>query len=402
MDLKLKKVIIILILTLVELNCQDLVKNQAITGDSSLVKSAYAQIDTTNSENTNENIYQSRQNAITRAVGQVSPAVVGITVTEIQRVVQRNPFMDDPYLRYFFPELFRDRVFERPVTNMGSGFVISPDGYILTNDHVAGKGDEIIVTLPGGERHKANLVGTDRVSDVTLLKIDGDKFPYLKMGNSDNLIVGEWVIAFGNPFGLFELSNQPTVTVGVISAINRNWGKIPESGRVYKDMIQTDAAINHGNSGGPLVNSLGQVIGMNTFIYTGSRYEQGFVGIGFAIPINRILKISEQIKASGGVNRNIWWGFKVQDLNEVIIRALGLKVKQGVIITQIDAGSSADKAGLRTEDVILRVGNQTITNTDAIVKILEDMDVQVGDDIEFYVVRDKKEQKINMKLLETR
>jgi serine protease Do len=402
MDLKMKKMILILVFTLIELNCQDLVKKQEMNGDSSLVKSAYAQTDTINNGNIGEDIYQSRQNAITRAVDQVSPGVVGITVTEIQRVVQRNPFMDDPYWRYFFPELFRDRVFEKPVTNMGSGFVISPDGYILTNDHVAGKGDEIIITLPGGERHKAKLVGTDWVSDVTLLKIDGNKFPYLRTGNSDNLIVGEWVIAFGNPFGLFELSNQPTVTVGVISAINRNWGKIQANGRVYNDMIQTDAAINHGNSGGPLVNALGQVIGMNTFIYTGSRFEQGFVGIGFAIPINRILKISEQIRATGGVNRNIWWGFKVQDLNEIIIRALGLKVKEGVIITQIDAGSSADKAGLRTEDVVLRVGNQTVTNTDTIIKILEDMDVQVGDRIEFYIIRDKKEQKINMKLLEAR
>jgi serine protease Do len=285
---------------------------------------------------------------------------------------------------------------------MGSGFIISADGYILTNDHVAGKGQEIIVKLPGGERHKAVLVGTDRVSDVTLLKIDGNNFPFLSMGNSDNLIVGEWVIAFGNPFGTFELSNQPTVTVGVISAINRDWGKIPESGRLYKDMIQTDAAINHGNSGGPLVNALAEVIGMNTFIYTGSPYEHGFVGIGFAIPVNRIIKISEQIKTSGGVNRNIWWGFRVQDLNEVIARALGLKVMQGVIISQIDPGSSADKAGLKSGDVILQVADQKVMHTENIINILEDMDVQVGDSIEMLIIRDQKELRIKMKLLEAR
>lgn len=398
-----KRLILLLILIIpIEWNCRnrDNLQNQII--DSLSIKSAIAQTDTIQPENVQDRLYSARQNAITQAVAHVSPAVVGITVTEIQRVVQRNPFLEDPYWRFFFPELFQDRVFERPVTNLGSGFIISSDGYILTNDHVAGKGDEIIITLPGGERHKAILVGTDRVSDVTLLKIDGKNFPYAKLGNSDDLIVGEWVIALGNPFGLFELGNQPTVTVGVISAINRNWGKIPESGRVYKDMIQTDAAINHGNSGGPLVNALGQVIGMNTFIYTGSRYQEGFVGLGFAIPINRIKKISEQIKASGGVNRNIWWGFKVQDLNDVIVRALELKVKQGVIITQIEPGSSADKAGLKTEDVIIRVGNTSISNTNAIIKILEDMDVQVGDSIEFLIIRDKKEQKINMKLLELR
>lgn len=398
-----KRLIFLFILIIpIEWNCRnrDNLQNQII--DSLSIKSAIAQADTLQSENVQDRLYSTRQNAITQAVAHVSPAVVGITVTEIQRVVQRNPFLDDPYWRFFFPELFQDRVFERPVTNLGSGFIISPDGYILTNDHVAGKGDEIIITLPGGERHKAILVGTDRVSDVTLLKIDGKNLPYIELGNSDDLIVGEWVIALGNPFGLFELGNQPTVTVGVISAINRNWGKIPESGRVYKDMIQTDAAINHGNSGGPLVNALGQVIGMNTFIYTGSRYQEGFVGVGFAIPINRIKKISEQIKVTGGVNRNIWWGFKVQDLNDVIIRALELKVKQGVIITQIEPGSSADKAGLKTEDVIIRVGNASISNTNAIIKILEDLDVQVGDSIELIIIRDKKEQKINMKLLALR
>jgi serine protease Do len=391
-------IITVFLVIFFELNCQNIAERPAGANDSSLVKSAYAQSDTNNREIAGEQIFQSRQNAITRAVAKVSPAVVGITVT--QHVVRRSPFLDDPYLRYFFPELFRDQV--QAIESMGSGFIISADGYILTNDHVAGKGQEIIVKLPGGERHKAALVGTDRVSDVSLLKIDGNNFPFLNMGNSDNLIVGEWVIAFGNPFGTFELSNQPTVTVGVISAINRDWGKIQESGRLYKDMIQTDAAINHGNSGGPLVNALGQVIGMNTFIYTGSPYEHGFVGIGFAIPVNRIIKISEQIKTGGGVNRNIWWGFRVQDLNEVIARALGLKVIQGVIITQIDPGSSADEAGLKSGDVILRVGDQTVVNTDNIINILEDMDVQVGDSIDMLIIRDQKEQKIKMKLLEAR
>jgi len=398
MDRMFRVIITVFLVIFFELNCQNIAERPAGANDSSLVKSAYAQSDTNNREIAGEQIFQSRQNAITRAVAKVSPAVVGITVT--QHVVRRSPFLDDPYLRYFFPELFRDQV--QAIESMGSGFIISADGYILTNDHVAGKGQEIIVKLPGGERHKAALVGTDRVSDVSLLKIDGNNFPFLNMGNSDNLIVGEWVIAFGNPFGTFELSNQPTVTVGVISAINRDWGKIQESGRLYKDMIQTDAAINHGNSGGPLVNALGQVIGMNTFIYTGSPYEHGFVGIGFAIPVNRIIKISEQIKTGGGVNRNIWWGFRVQDLNEVIARALGLKVVQGVIITQIDPGSSADEAGLKSGDVILRVGDQTVVNTDNIINILEDMDVQVGDSIDMLIIRDQKEQKIKMKLLEAR
>ena len=184
-------IITVFLVIFFELNCQNIAERPAGADDSSLVKSAYAQSDTNNREIAGEQIFQSRQNAITRAVAKVSPAVVGITVT--QHVVRRSPFLDDPYLRYFFPELFRDQV--QAIESMGSGFIISADGYILTNDHVAGKGQEIIVKLPGGERHKAALVGTDRVSDVSLLKIDGNNFPFLNMGNSDNLIVGELVIA---------------------------------------------------------------------------------------------------------------------------------------------------------------------------------------------------------------
>jgi serine protease Do len=195
------------------------------------------------------------------------------------------------------------------------------------------------------------------------------------------------------------LNDQPTVTVGVISAINRDWGRVPE-GRIYMDMIQTDAAINHGNSGGPLVNALGQVIGMNTFIFTGSRYEEGSVGIGFAIPINRILMIIDQIKQKGGVNRNYWLGFKVQDLNTVITKALGLKTKDGVIITQVDPGSSAAKAGLATEDVIIKVNGHRVTDSESLISILTDTDLQVGDRLDLVILRNKEVKTIDMKLLE--
>ena len=165
-------------------------------------------------------------------------------------------------------------------------------------------------------------------------------------------------------------------------------------------MIQTDAAINHGNSGGPLVNALGQVIGMNTFIYTGSRYEEGSIGIGFAIPINRILRVIDQIKQKGGVNRNYWLGFRVQDLNPVITKALGLKTKDGVIITQVDPGSSAAKAGLATEDVIIRVNDHRVTDSESLISILSDTDLQVGDKLDLVILRNKEEKNIEMKLLE--
>ncbi len=384
--------------------CQNNQQSQSILSDSLLLQTVHAQSNTANSQQVSHDISTSRQNAITLAVAKASPAVVGISVLEIRkyRYRQRNPFFDDPLWRQLFPELYRDRIYEQPVQSLGSGFIISSDGYILTNDHVAGDGSEILITLPGGEQHKAELVGTDHESDISLLKIDHINLPTIKMGNSNELIVGEWVIALGNPFGLFELSNQPTVTVGVISAINRDWGRMPESGRVYMDMIQTDAAINHGNSGGPLVNSLGEVIGMNTFIYTGSQYQEGFIGIGFAIPINRIHKIVNDIKKKGQVNRNFEIGFRLQNLNQVLIRALDLKVNQGVIVTQIDPGTSADKAGFQLEDVIISLNGKMVRNTDQIINLLTDMDLQVGDILNFNIVRNGKEMQIKMKLIEKR
>ena len=264
--------------------CQRPSNSSAEGVDTDLISDAETHTDEENRVRLNEQISESRQNAITRTVKEVSPAVVGINVLEIREFRQRSPVYNDPLWRQFFSELFKERVYQQKVESLGSGFIISSDGYILTNDHVAGEGIEIVVTLPGGERHNAEIIGTDRVSDITLLKIDGRDLPFIRFGDSDDIIVGEWVIAVGNPFGLFELNNQPSVTVGVISALHRDWGKDRESGRVYLDMVQTDAAINNGNSGGPLVNSSGQVIGMNTFIFTGSASEHGSVGLGFAIP----------------------------------------------------------------------------------------------------------------------
>jgi serine protease Do len=361
--------------------------------DSLFLENAIAQNSADRMMQQTQEIYDSRRNAITRAVKKVSPAVVGINVLEIERYRQRSPFHGDPFWEQFFP----DRYFEREVKGLGSGFIISSDGYILTNDHVAGNATEIIITLPGGERHNAELVGTDQVSDISLLKIDARDLPFIEFADSDSCIVGEWVIALGNPFGLFEMNNQPSVTVGVISALHRDWGKASE-GRVYLDMIQTDAAINEGNSGGPLVNSLGKVIGMNAFIFTGDPYQHGFIGLGFAIPINRIKNIVEEIKETGSVNRNIWWGFKVQNLNPLIIKALGLDVKQGVIVSSIEPNSSAEKSGLKTEDVIIRANDHIVTSVDRMIEILEDMDLRVGDEITFVVIRNKKHIKLSLTL----
>lgn len=355
--------------------------------------------DTIEIQTANDEISNSRQNAITRAVAKVSPAVVGINVTQVRRIVQRSPFsIDDPVWRAIFPELFRDRVYEQKIKSLGSGFIITADGFIITNEHVVENAAEILITMTNGEHHQAEIIGVDRMTDIALLKIKGEDLPYLEFGNSDDLIVGEWVIALGNPFGLFELNDQPTVTVGVISAVDRDWGKT-ETGRLYMDMIQTDAAINHGNSGGPLVNSLGQAIGMNTFIYTGSRYQEGFIGIGFAIPINRVREIVDELHRKGSIERNFWLGIlDGQDLNPFIVKALDLNVNEGMIITQIERNSPAFKAGLREEDVIIALDDQKIASRKAFIDAISSMDIRVGDNLKFTIVRRNKTLDVNVKL----
>ncbi len=338
-----------------------------------------------------QDVYDSRHNAITKAVAKASPGVVGINVTAIEEYT--DPFFrffeDDPFFRYFFGDRFKYRV---PVRSLGSGFIISPDGYIVTNDHVIGDAREIVVTLSTGEKYKAKVVGKDPVSDIAVLKIDAKKeLPYLKLGNSDDVIIGEWAIAMGNPFGLFELGNQPTVTVGVISAVKMNLHSV--GGRIYRDMIQTDAAINSGNSGGPLLNALGEVIGINTVIYTPN---QGNVGVGFAIPINRAKVIINELVRKGKIDRDFKIGMRVQTVDENIARYFKLPKAEGVIVTDVASGSPAQKAGFKEGDLIIEVNGEPVKDDQSLVEIIQMS--KVGDVLNFKVLRDDKEITIKMKL----
>ncbi|RMD93259.1 MAG: PDZ domain-containing protein [Calditrichaeota bacterium] len=327
----------------------------------------------------NDQINSIRHTAITEAVAKVSNAVCGINVTQIREYVT-NPFLDDPFLRYFFP----DRIYREAVKSLGSGFLISENGFILTNEHVISNATEIMVTLPDGSSKEAKIVGADVTTDIALLKIDGDNYPYIRFGNSDDVIIGEWVIALGNPFGLFEINAKPTVTVGVVSAVDRDFGRL-ESNRVYQDMIQTDAAINQGNSGGPLVNSLGEVIGMNTFIYTGSKYNTGSVGIGFAIPINRIKRVLKELKEYGEVVRTWRSGLEVDNLTPLMLRYFG--VKHGVIVTNVEHDSPAERAGLEVGDIIIEVNGKKISRVQDIWQIIEESDIHGGDILKLKVYR---------------
>lgn len=331
-----------------------------------------------------QDLYQSRETAITNAIEKVSPAVASITVTQIKQYATRPSMFRDPFFDQFYPY----QLYNQKVQGIGSGVVISPDGYVLTNNHVVEDAMEIIVTLPGGEELEADIIGLDSVTDLALLKLNGNRFPYADLGDSDSIIVGEWVIALGNPFGLFELNNQPTATAGIVSAINMDFRQ--KKAVVHQDMIQTDASINRGNSGGPLVNSLGEIIGINTFIYTGSDYASGSVGIGFAIPINKAKAIAEELKNNGQIDRSYNTGLQVQPLTERLARHLDIKRTSGVIIIEVEDNSTADQVGLKAGDIIISVEGKSVNDARDIKRIITENDLRPGDKLNMRIYREGK------------
>lgn len=347
------------------------------------------------SQQETDQISNSRQNAITRAVARVSPAVVGINVTEVRE--QQGLIPSDPFFRRFFDQdpffrqYFGNRKYE--VKGLGSGVIISPDGYIITNDHVAGNATEITITLVGGKRLKAELIGTDPLSDVALLKVDGNDLPHATLGNSDEVVIGEWAIALGNPFGLFEINDKPTVTVGVISSTGMNLGR--QNNRVYRDMIETDAAINGGNSGGPLVNSLGEVVGINTLIFTGG-VSQTFVGYGFAIPVNKVKRIVAELRKRGKVERDIWTGFEAQQVDARVARYFGMAEVQGVIVSDVFRNGPAEKAGIKVGDIILEISGEKINSEEELFAVLND--ARPGDTLRLKIYRERKELQLQLRV----
>lgn len=335
----------------------------------------------------NDLITKSRSNIITETVGQVSPAVVGINVTEIREY--RDYLSRNPFWRHYFG----DRVYQQPVKSLGSGVIISPDGYIITNDHVAGKAVEVIVTMTDGSRYDATIIGTDEATDLCVLKIEGENFPYVEFAEDETLLIGEWAIALGNPFGLFAINDKPTVTVGVISSIGMNIGAYEN--RYYLDMIQTDASINGGNSGGPLVNSIGELIGINTIIYSPNQ-GSGSVGVGFAIPIWRVKKIVQEIMENGSVDRNFWTGLSVDNITDQIAEALQLEKSRGVIVTHVQPGSPAAKSGIKPYDVICKFGKYTINDSNILIGALTDY--RPNENIDLSIIRNKENITKTMKL----
>jgi serine protease Do len=297
-------------------------------------------------------ITASRHNAIVNAAERVGPAVVNVTVTQT-RIVRERSILDDFWGFYFPPREYR-----REFQSMGSGVIFSSDGLILTNEHVVHGAAEIKVTLTSGEEYEGGLLGSDEATDLAVIKIGGQNLPQATLGNSDDLLIGEWAVAIGNPFGYLLDDPNPTVTAGVISALNRDIKREASEYKYYRKMIQTDAAINPGNSGGPLVNAAGEVVGINTFIFTSSR---GSEGVGFAIPINRAKAAIRDLLEYGEVVKP-WIGAHVQGITPMLAQSLGLPVRSGVIVADLETSSPAEKAGLRRGDIILRVGTEKISH----------------------------------------
>ncbi len=338
-----------------------------------------------------DEITSSRQNAITRAIKRVSPAVASINVVKLQQSrSQYRGLFDDPFFSYMIPPVYRR------VESLGSGLVISTDGYVVTNAHVVENAAEVIVTLPGGHQYEVEQIFSDPLTDVALLKITARNLPTVTFGDSDALIIGEWAIALGNPLGLFDVAMQPTATVGIISGIHMDFGH--QRSRVYQDMIQTDASINPGNSGGPLVNARGEVIGINSFIFTESEYSTGSIGIGFAIPINQVKEIVSELRTKGRVDRAIYTGISGVPVDRVIRRQLELPSSAGFFVRNIDRNSPGDRAGVEVLDVILEVNGKGVNSRADFIRAVEEDLVKAGDTLMLTIWRNGKRIRIPLEL----
>ena len=296
----------------------------------------------------------SRETALVRAANSVGPATVSISAVKT-RVVRADPMRDEFFDR-FFRGHFPDRVYREPYQSFGSGVIVDGDGYILTNEHVVGGAREVRVTLTDGREYQARVLGGDSRFDLAVLKIDGEDLPVAVLGDSDDLMIGEWVVAIGNPFGHFLNDPHPTVTAGVVSALHRDVLADGESDAIYKDMVQTDASINPGNSGGPLVNSAGEVVGINSFIFSMSGGSQG---VGFAIPVNVARLIINELIEFGRV-RDVWVGMRVQDLNPGLAQNLGLPAVRGVLASFLEPDSPAERAGIRSGDIVTAINGERV------------------------------------------
>ncbi|HKN82444.1 MAG TPA: DegQ family serine endoprotease [Pyrinomonadaceae bacterium] len=320
-------------------------------------------------------------------VTRVAPAVVTIRSTERTRAPQQFPFMDDPMFRQFFGDRMPQQ--QQPpqrVEGVGSGVIINPDGYILTNHHVVDGAVEIKVELTDNRTYTAKLVGSDPPSDLAVLKIDAKNLPTLSLGDSDRARIGDFVLAIGNPLGIGQ-----TVTSGIISAKGRTTGLSDGS---FEDFLQTDAAINRGNSGGALVNTNGELIGINSQIMSPSG---GNIGIGFAIPSNMAKAVMDQLLKTGKVHRGML-GVTIQSVDADLASSLNLPAARGAIVTSVQAGGPADKAGLKQGDVITAINKQPAVDNNTLRNLVASQ--APGSRIDVTAVRNGREEDFQVALAE--
>jgi serine protease Do len=324
------------------------------------------------------------ERAFSEIVSTVSPSVVNISTTKVVRK-DTGPFSEDPFFDFFSP--FHD--FGMPKKwkerSLGSGVIVSSDGYIITNNHVVEKADEIKVTLLDRRIFKGHIVGADPKTDIAIIRIDANNLPTLTWGDADKLQVGEFVLAIGSPYGL---SN--TVTMGIISAVGRANVGIAD----YEDFIQTDAAINPGNSGGPLVNIKGEIIGINTAIFSKTG---GYQGIGFAVPSNMVRLVMDQLVQKGKVTRG-WIGVTIQELTPELAQEFGLKKSKGALVSDVGKDSPAAKAGIMRGDVILEFNGKEVKDVSSLRNMVAQS--KTGSEITLKILRAGKEFAVKVLIVE--
>ncbi|MEI8348783.1 MAG: Do family serine endopeptidase [Candidatus Omnitrophota bacterium] len=327
-----------------------------------------------------------------KAVVSISSVVKEKVVTEFRSHSPFEGFENDPF-RGFFEDFFgQSPNMEFRRMGLGSGVIINAEGYILTNEHVVSGASEIKVKLSDGREFDAEIKGSDKRSDLAVIKIKAINLPSAVLGDSDTLKIGKWVVAIGNPFGYAIDNPEPTVTVGVVSALRRSIPALGRRDRSYDELVQTDAAINPGNSGGPLVNLNGEVVGINTAIIS---LSGGYEGLGFAIPINKVKRILPKLMKGENVLYG-WLGINIQDLNDDLRSYFGIKESAGVIVVKVYNDSPAQKAGLKEGDLIIKFNTQPVKTTKDLKALVASSEIET--EVPILILRDAKELALRVKV----
>ena len=328
----------------------------------------------------NQQIHDINLGSLKSAAQRAMPAVVNIYTTK-QTKLPRHPFMDDPLFRRFFGDQFDGE--SRQSASLGSGVIVGPQGYVLTNNHVIETADEIEVAFAGGRKAPAEIVGTDPETDLAVLKVDTAELPSIAFGNPKNLSVGDFVLAIGNPFGVGQ-----TVTMGIVSAKGRSRLGIS----TFENFIQTDAAINPGNSGGALVDAAGNLVGINSAIYSRTG---GSLGIGFAIPSDLARHVMEEIIETGSVTRG-WIGVEVQDISPELAESFRLPTTNGTLIAGVQPGGPAERAGVRRGDILVAVESQEFTDATEMLNLIAAL--EPGNEATLKILRDREEKLVQIEV----